>query len=171
MNELIPFSTADLKAIQQEALAEVKETLKKELEERKINPLFIPIVNAHLANVDIPEIAKATGLSVMEISLVLDKPEIKNYINQMVLSYGYLNRIKRLDLITKVIDKMIEDAEEYDTPLTRKDLLDWLKLLQGEADIALKGAPKTAVNVNTKIENNMVNLMQEMLTEVDICDV
>jgi hypothetical protein len=163
--DLVPFNGEELRALQQEALVEIKSTLTKELQERRINPLFIPIVNAYLGNEAIPEIAIATGLNVFEVSLILDKPEIKNYINQMVLSYGYLNKLKRVELITKVIDKIIADADEYDTPMTKKDLLDWLKLLQGEVALAFQGAPKTAVQVNTKIENNMLNLMQELMVE------
>ena len=153
------------KSLKTTALEEMRGILQKELQERQINPLFIPIVNQYLDNVDIEDIARNEGLNVLEVSLLLEKPEIKTYINQCIQQVGYLNRKRRIDLINKVIDQKIEEAEEYDTALSKKDLLEWLKLLEDTAKNIQAQKPKTAVQVNQHGPNNTVQLIEDLLND------
>jgi hypothetical protein len=147
--------------IQDAALAQVKHILTTELQERQINPIFVPVVNDYLAGRDIGDIAAAHGLDVMEVSLILEKPEIQNYCTQTIMSMGYLGRLKRVDLINKVVAKIVEDAEENEAPYSNKDLLDWVKVLQKEWEINKSKAPAPTVQVNQ--QNNTVNLIQELM--------
>lgn len=147
------------------ALEELQGMLAQELKERRVNPVFVPIINQYLDGIDIEEIARSYGLQPLEVSLVLERNEVKNYINQAIQSVGYLNRLKRVRLINKVIDKAIQDAEEYDAPYSRKDLLDWIKLLQEETKVGQQNMPRTAIQVNQTGKSNMLNLMQDLLEE------
>ena len=145
------------------ALEEVRNILATELQERKINPVIIPIINAHLENKSISQIGAQFGLNALEVTLILEKAEVRNYINQFLLGYGFLNRLKRVDLIDQVINKKIAEAEEYDAPYSTKDLLDWVKLLQKEVEIIGANKSQPSVVVNNQINNNIADMVSELL--------
>ena len=158
-------SAVDRDALTPEVLAEIRNLLTQELKERKINPAVLPIVNRHLENRSISQIADEFKLNVLEVTLILEKPEIKNYINQWLLGYSYLNRLKRVDLMQTVIDKYIAEAEEYDAPYSKKDLLDWVKALQKEVELIGADSKRSAptVTVNTQVNNNIADMVSQLL--------
>ena len=77
----------------------------------------------------------------------------------MFLSQGYLNRAKRLAVINKVIDEKLQEAFESGV-YTKKDLLDWMKLLN---DMETNARPKREVGVAVQINNNYDSLMKDLL--------
>ena len=94
----------------------------------------------------------------------VEKKEVKNYIDSVFATQGYLNRIKRINLINSVIDQKIQEAVETGI-YSKKDLLDWMKHLQ-EVETSLKPktqGPQVAVQINN-YDKLMKDLMEWPLT-------
>jgi len=133
--------------------------LNKSLEAPQLDPIILTIANDYLAGKDIIEIADSYNIEPDRVSAVIEKKEVKSYIDNVYLSQGYLNRVRRLSIINKVIEQKLEDAEETGI-YSKKDLLDWLKMLnEVEAAVKPKDAkPTVAVQVN----NNYQKLMEDL---------
>ena len=92
---------------------------------------------------------------------MIEKKEVKSYIDSVFATQGYLNRIKRINLINRVIDQKIEEAMETGI-YSKKDLLDWMKHLQ-EVETGLKpknNGPAVAIQVN-----NYDKLMKDLMND------
>ena len=92
---------------------------------------------------------------------MIEKKEVKSYIDSVFATQGYLNRIKRINLINRVIDQKIEEAMETGI-YSKKDLLEWLKHLQ-EVVTGLKpknNGPAVAIQVN-----NYDKLMKDLMND------
>ena len=151
-----------------EAVSELKHVLSKELQERKVHPAFLPIAEKFVMGVSIEEIAEEHGLSPLEVSLVLERPDVQRFCDHILSTNGYMSRYRRINLATKVINKLVEEAEEYEAPYTKKDLLDWLKLMQSEQEAIDRRNKSSNVTINN--QQNIVNLIQELLDD-DVIDV
>ena len=90
---------------------------------------------------------------------MVEKKEVKNYIDSVFATQGYLNRIKRINLINRVIDQKMEEAMETGI-YSKKDLLDWMKHLQDiETNLKPKAnGPAVAVQIN-----NYDKLMKDLM--------
>ena len=99
------------------------------------------------------------GVSQDRITSVVEKKEVKIYIDSVFATQGYLNRVKRINLINQVIDQKIADAVETGV-YSKKDLLDWMRHLQ-EIETGLKpkqSGPQVAVQIN-----NYDKLMKDLM--------
>lgn len=135
------------------------DALNKTLETPALDPVLLAIANDYLAGVEIPGIAQNYGISEDRVTAVIEKREVKAYIDNVFATQGYLNRAKRIDLINKVIEQKVEEAAETGV-LSKKDLLDWLKHIN-EVEAALKpkaSGPQVAIQVN-----NYDKLMKDIL--------
>lgn len=135
-------------------------TLSKSLDAPPIDPVMLSVANDVLAGKDIDTIANSTGIGSDLVTQILDKKEVKSYMDTVMLSQGYANRSNRLKLINRVIEQKIEEAMETGV-YSKKDLLDWLKHLNDVEDSIRpkdKG-PAVAVQIN----NNYDNLMKDLL--------
>jgi hypothetical protein len=75
------------------------------------------------------------------------------------MNQGYLHRSRRLSIINKVIDEKLQEAA--DTGMySKKDLFDWIKLLNDMDRDARPKQPTTAVQVNNT--TNYTTLMQDL---------
>ena len=136
-----------------------REVLNRSLEAPEIDPVLLGIANRHIEGASIPDIAEQFNISEDRVAQVLDRREVKQYVDKVYLSQGFLNRFKRIQLINQVIDKKIQDValgEEY----TKKDLLEWLRLLQDMDKTARpqQKGPTVAVQVN-----NYDSLMRDLM--------
>ena len=125
------------------------EALNKTLEAPALDPVVLALANDYLAGKGVNEIADEYGISEDRVTAVIEKKEVKNYIDSVFATQGYLNRIKRINLINSVIDQKIQEAVETGI-YSKKDLLDWMKHLQ-EVETALKpkqSGPAVAVQIN-----------------------
>lgn len=156
-----------LTPLQVAALQELRKNLQQELKERRIDPVMLPIVNQYLAGKSVEDIAADNELEPFEVALILDKPEIRRYCDHVIQSAGYMNKLRRVALINDVIDQKVQEAMEYNSPLSNKDLLDWIKILQEETKIIENKGPKTAVQVNQSGKTNIVQLMEDLLADDD----
>lgn len=131
----------------------------KSLKAPALDPVVLAVANEYLSGKTIPEIAEEYGVNTDFISTLVEKKEVKAYIDNVYLTQGYLNRIRRLDLINKVIDSKLLEATETGV-YSKKDLLEWLKLLQSMEEGARpkEKGPAVAIQVN-----NYDKLMGEIL--------
>ena len=111
------------------------DALNRTLEAPALDPVVLALANDYLSGKGVGEIADEYGISEDRVTAVIEKKEVKNYIDSVFATQGYLNRIKRINLINQVIDQKIAEAVETGI-YSKKDLLDWMKHLQ-EVETAL----------------------------------
>ena len=137
------------------------EALNKTLETPPLDPVVLAIANDYLAGHDITKLSEEYGITEDRVTSVIEKKEVKSYIDSVFATQGYLNRIKRINLINRVIDQKIEEAMETGI-YSKKDLLDWMKHLQ-EVETGLKpknNGPAVAIRVN-----NYDKLMKDLMND------
>ena len=113
----------------------------------------------HIEGKSLSAIADSFSISEDRVAQVLDRREVKQYVDQVYLSQGFLNRFKRIQLINQVIEQKIQEValgESY----SKKDLLEWLRLLQDmdKAARPQQKGPTVAVQVN-----NYDSLMRDLM--------
>ena len=137
------------------------EALNKTLETPPLDPVVLAIANDYLAGHDLTKLSEEYGITEDRVTSVIEKKEVKSYIDSVFATQGYLNRIKRINLINRVIDQKIEEAMETGI-YSKKDLLDWMKHLQ-EVETGLKpknNGPAVAIQVN-----NYDKLMKDLMND------
>ena len=135
------------------------DALNRSLEAPPLDPVMLALANDYLSGKAIDELADEYGISEDRVTSVIEKKEVKNYIDSVFATQGYLNRIKRINLINSVIDQKIQEAVETGI-YSKKDLLDWMKHLQ-EIEIGMKPkstGPAVAVQIN-----NYDKLMKDLM--------
>jgi hypothetical protein len=135
------------------------EALNRTLEAPALDPVILAIANDYLSGKDVEAISEEYGISRDRVISVVEKREVKAYIDGVYATQGYLNRGKRIDIINRVIDNKLEEALETGI-FSKKDLLDWMKHLN-ELENSIKPVekgPKVAVQVN-----NYSKLMEDLL--------
>jgi len=135
------------------------EAIEKALDTPAIDPVVLSVANDYLSGKTISDIADAYALSEDRVAAIIEKKEVKSYIDNVFVTQGYLNRVKRLQLINSVIDQKMQDALETGV-FSKKDLLDWLKHLHDvESAVHKKEKPTVAVQVNNNYESLMKGLI------------
>ena len=122
----------------------------------KMSPEGLEIANAYLEKGTIPAVCTALGVSENEVSEVLNKREIKQYIDTVFLDTGYRNRWKISETLDMLIEKKLEEADETEI-YTTKDMADLLAMAhkmrieelkaQTEMEKAKAQTIKTQVNI------------------------
>ena len=136
------------------------DALNKTLEAPALDPVVLALANDYLSGKGVEEIADEYGISEDRVTAVIEMKEVKNYIDSVFATQGYLNRIKRINLINQVIDQKIQEAVETGI-YSKKDLLDWMKHLQ-EVETSLK--PKQAQGPQVAVQiNNYDKLMKDLM--------
>ena len=136
------------------------DALNKTLEAPALDPVVLALANDYLSGKGVEEIADEYGISEDRVTAVIEKKEVKNYIDSVFATQGYLNRIKRINLINQVIDQKIQETVETGI-YSKKDLLDWMKHLQ-EVETSLK--PKQAQGPQVAVQiNNYDKLMKDLM--------
>jgi len=135
------------------------DALNRSLEAPPLDPVVLALANDYLSGKGVVEIADEYGITEDRVTAVIEKKEVKNYIDSVFATQGYLNRIKRINLINQVIDQKIQEAVETGI-YSKKDLLDWMKHLQEvEKDLKPKTqGPAVAVQIN-----NYDKLMRDLM--------
>ena len=143
-----------------EIIVTTADAVNRSLETPALDPVFLSIANDFLSGKSVSGIADDYGFPADRITAVLEKKEVKSYVDTVYATQGYLNRVKRIDLINRVIEQKMEDALETGV-LSKKDLLDWLKLLN-DMETAVKPkqtGPAVAIQVNNyeKLMKDLIN--------------
>jgi len=93
----------------------------------KINPESLEIANEYLQTQNAKEVADMLGISAQEVSEVLARKEVREYVNQVFFDIGYNNRVKMRSAMDAVIKRKFQDLEEAETG-SSKDIADLLAL-------------------------------------------
>ena len=135
------------------------DALNDTLESPPLDPVLLAVANDYLSGKSIDEIASDYGISTDRVTSVLEKREVRAYVDSVFATQGYLNRIKRMQIINAVIDQKMTEALETGI-YSKKDLLDWMKHLnEVEASVKPKErGPAVAVQIN-----NYDKLMKDLL--------
>ena len=143
------------------AITTTVDALNKTLEAPALDPVVLALANDYLSGKGVDEIASEYGITEDRVTAVIEKKEVKNYIDSVFATQGYLNRIKRINLINQVIDQKIQEAVETGI-YSKKDLLDWMKDLQ-EVETSLK--PKAAQGPQVAVQiNNYDKFMKDLMS-------
>jgi len=122
----------------------------------KMSPEGLEIANSYLEHGSIPAVASKLRVSQNEVSEILNKREIKQYIDTVFLDTGYRNRFKLAETLDMLIEKKLEESEETQM-YTNKDMADLIQLAhkmrmeeikaQTEMEKAKAMTVKTQVNI------------------------
>ncbi len=138
-----------------------EQALIESLEGKPLDPILLGVANEYLKGTDIADIADQFSTSGDVIISVLDKKDVKSYIEGVYMTQGYMDRFRKLAIINKVIEEKLQEAMETGTH-SKKDLFDWIKLAtQMESDMRPKQQPGLAVQINNN--TNYHKVMTELL--------
>jgi hypothetical protein len=135
------------------------DALNRTLESPPLDPVMLAIANDYLSGKSIDTISDEYDLTSDRVTSVLEQREVKAYVDSVFATQGYLNRVKRINLINRVIDQKLEEAVETGI-YSKKDLLDWMKHLQEieESTKPKRTGPAVAVQIN-----NYDKLMKDLM--------
>ena len=122
----------------------------------KMSPEGLEIANSYLEHGSIPAVASKLRVSQHEVTDILNKREIKQYIDTVFLDTGYRNRFKLSETLDMLIEKKLEESEETQM-YTNKDMADLIQMAhkmrmeeikaQTEMEKAKAMTVKTQVNI------------------------
>ena len=75
----------------------------------KMSPEGLEIANSYLEHGSIPAVCADLGVQENEVSEMLNKREIKQYIDTVFLDTGYRNRFKISETLDMLIEKKLEE--------------------------------------------------------------
>lgn len=93
----------------------------------QISPENLEVANQYLELQSIDETALALGLAATDVSKILQRREVRAYVDQVFFDLGFNNRFKIRSALDAVIRKKFQDLEEADTG-SSKDIADLLAL-------------------------------------------
>ena len=122
----------------------------------KMSPEGLEVANSYLEHGSIPGVCAKLGVSENQVSEILNKREIKQYIDTVFLDTGYRNRFKISETLDMLIEKKLEESDETQI-YTNKDMADLLQMAhkmrieeikaQTEMEKAKAQTVKTQVNI------------------------
>ena len=125
----------------------------------KMSPEGLEIANTYLEQGSIPAVCAKLNVSENEVSEILNKREIKQYIDTVFLDTGYRNRFKISQTLDMLIEKKLEEADETEI-YTNKDMADLLQMAhkmrieEMKAQTELKKAEAQSVKNQVNIQHN-----------------
>ena len=144
--------------------------------EIQIAPENLTVANTYLSNSDIEITGESLSIPRNKVAEILNKPEVKRYIDQIYLDSGYRNRFKLAAILDEQIDSKILEMSEAETT-TKKDIYDLValahKMRMDEINSEInrmkanKDPAKTSINIAGASfgEGNYGQLMKELLIE------
>lgn len=136
------------------------DNLNASIEAPEVDPKHLILANELLSGKSIPQISEEYGLTSDQVTAVVERGEVKRYIDSVYMSQGYLHRSRRMRIINEVIDEKLAEARETGV-FSKRDLLDWLKLLNDMEKDSRPKQPTTAVQVNNQT-NNYSTLLNDL---------
>lgn len=138
------------------------ENINASLEAPELDPQHLLIANELLTGKSVPQIAEDFGISPDRVTAICDRADTKRYVDSVIMSQGYMHRSRRLQIINRVIDEKLAEAAETGM-YSKRDLLDWIKLLNEMDRDNKPKTPTTAVQINQN--NNYTTLLQDLFGE------
>lgn len=132
-----------------------------------LRPEDIDIANAYLMYGSAKDTADQLGLPEYQIVQILERQDVRDYITGVYLDRGYRNRNKIGQLLDKMIDAKLEEAEESGL-YTSKDLFELLQFAHKMRMDELKNGQNNTgptVNIANFGEGNYGQLMERLLSD------
>lgn len=92
-----------------------------------ISPEGLQIANAYLQQPDINKVAESLGIPPEIVSQVLERREVRSYVNSVFFSSGFNNRHNLRELMDTIIKKKLQELDESDMG-SNKDITEILAL-------------------------------------------
>ena len=135
----------------------------------KMAPENLEVANAYLSTGSALVAANSLGCTPDQVYEILEKSEVKDYVNSVYLDQGYRNRFRLAELLDEVIEKKLEEARDSDQ-YSSKDLVDIIALAHKVSEDHRKDAKATTnikqqnVQINSPFgEGNYGKLMEKLL--------
>lgn len=134
----------------------------------QISPEALEVANCYLQCQDIRAVAEQLELSVDLVADILQRREVKNYVDNVFMDVGFNNRYKMRRAMDAIIQKKFAEMEEAGTG-SNKDIIEIMALshkmsmehldrqIQLEKIRAEKGSTKSQVNVQINNDNGKSN--------------
>lgn len=92
-----------------------------------ISPEGLEVSNCYLQTPDIHKVAETLNIPPATVSEILDRREVRAYINSVFFSLGFNNRFQIRELMDALIKKKLQDMDEADLG-SGKDITELLAL-------------------------------------------
>jgi len=119
----------------------------------KMAPENLEVANAYLSTGNAIAVASELGVTPDKVYEVLEKNEVKEYINSVYLDQGYRNRFRLAELLDEVIEHKIQEARESEV-YSSKDLVDIIALAH---KITIEHSKEAKATTNIKQQNVQIN--------------
>ena len=146
-----------------------------------ISPEGLEVANSYLTFGNIRAVVEQLGVQENKVVELLNKREVKKYIDTVYLDMGYSNKNNIASLLDEMIGSKLEEAKESGV-YSNKDLADLLQMAHKmrmdeiKAQAELQKAEATSVKSQTNIQvnegvpfgqGNYGKLMEKLLKDVD----
>lgn len=124
-----------------------------------ISPEGLEIAKVYLETQDINITATKLGIDQLQVAQYLEKPEVKNYVDQVYLNAGYRNRFRIAEIMDQIVERKLTELNEAEVG-SSKDILEILqfahKMRMDElaAQTKLEAARASQVKSQTNIQIN-----------------
>ena len=146
-----------------------------------ISPEGLEVANSYLTFGNIRAVVEQLGVQENKVVELLNKREVKKYIDTVYLDMGYRNKNNIASLLDEMIGSKLDEAKESGV-YSNKDLADLLQMAHKmrmdeiKAQAELQKAEATSVKSQTNIQvnegvpfgqGNYGKLMEKLLKDVD----
>ncbi len=148
-----------------------------------ISPEALEVANCYLQEPDIAKVAYTLEISPEMVTQILNRREVKAYVDQVFFNLGFNNRFKIRSAMDAIIAKKFKDMDESETGST-KDISELLalshKITMENMDREIKLETLRANNIKTQtniqINDNAggskyTSLIERLMSAGDIVDV
>jgi phage terminase small subunit len=120
----------------------------------QIAPEGLELANEYLTCGSIKDAAKSLCISTEKAVEVLNKAEVKRYIDAVYLDMGYRNRNKIAEVMDEIIESKLEEARESEM-FSTKDLVDIMQIAHKMRMDEIKAeASKPTIQNQTNVQIN-----------------
>ena len=92
-----------------------------------ISPESLEVANCYLQNPDINKVAEILDIPPQIAANILERKEVRSYVNSVFFSTGFNNRFQVRDLMDTLIKKKLQDMDESDVG-SSKDITELMAL-------------------------------------------
>ena len=119
----------------------------------KMAPENLEVANAYLSTGSALTAASSLGVTPDKVYEVLEKSDVKDYINSVYLDQGYRNRFRLAELLDEVIENKLQEARDSEQ-YSSKDLVDIIALAH---KITVDHTKEAKATTNIKQQNVQIN--------------
>ena len=96
--------------------------LSKLLKAEEMDPLILACANLYLQKKTVQEIALDLDIREDRVAQILDRDEVQVYVRETLLSQGFLNPFRRLELLNNVIESLVFEGMQNEKMSDKLDL-------------------------------------------------